>query len=165
MLGFLFAVVNGDFYFKVLNETLTIERQDHSTIMVRPTIPFGSQTLDTGTQNTSPLNIQLSFLNDNIKAKCRANGGFAQCSITIPSYTYDDRDRYADTTNWYKIYTMTVYNSDEEGYYIDNRRLVLRLETNSPAGNGARIFGGVVLPDVYVSILFMINYMSKQYMK
>ncbi|XP_048767376.2 uncharacterized protein LOC125674294 [Ostrea edulis] len=138
---------------EVLNETLTIERQDHSTIMVRPTIPFGSQTLDTGTQNTSPLNIQLSFLNDNIKAKCRANGGFAQCSITIPSYTYDERQKYDDTTNWYKIYTMTVYNSDEEGYYIDNRRLVLRLETNSPAGNGARIFGGVVLPDVYINIV------------
>lgn len=119
--------------------------------MIRPTIPFGSETIDFGTQNTSPLNIQLSFVDDNIKAKCQANGGLTQCSITIPSYTYDERQKYDDTTNWYKIYTMTVYNSDQEGYYIDDRRLVLRLETNNPSGIGARLFGGVVLPDVSVS--------------
>jgi hypothetical protein len=119
--------------------------------MVRPTIPFGSETLEFGEQNTSPLNIQLSFANNGVRANCQANGALTACSITIPSYKYDERHKYDDKTNWYKVYTMEVHNSDEEGYYLADHRLVLRLETNNPAGNGAKIFGGVVLPDVNVS--------------
>jgi hypothetical protein len=128
--------------------------------MVRPTIPFVSETIETPvSKGANELSIRLSFVNDTVKQKCAVNGGaFERCSFTIPSYTYDERHKYDDKSNWYKVYTMEVHNSDQEGYYLPGHRLVLRLETNSPAGNGAKIFGDVVLPDVNVRYTFCNNY-------
>lgn len=124
--------------------------------MLRPTIPFASQTLHLpdGNQEVTHLSIQLSFPG-NTEARCTENtrGSVYKCSFTIESYTYNDRHKYDDKANWYKTHTIEVSNSDEEGYYMKSHKLVLRLETNSPSGQGALIYSDVVFHDVHVSCL------------
>ncbi|XP_061171058.1 von Willebrand factor D and EGF domain-containing protein-like [Saccostrea echinata] len=147
---------SGLFYagIEILTHTLTIERQGKATVMLRPTIPFASQTIQTpdGVQSTSKLVIRMSFPG-NSEAKCKARGDLVDCSKTIDAYTFNEKDKYEDSTNWKKVYTIDVFNSDEENYYLNDHRLVLRLETNSPAGNGAKIFSDIVFPDVHVNII------------
>lgn len=124
-----------------------------SKLKFRTTIPFASQTIQTpvGKQYASPLNIQLSFPG-NIEAHCTKNtyGSVHDCFPAIESFTFNESHKYADKTNWYKIYDIDVFNSDELGYYIQNHKLVLRLETNRVNGEGARIFSDVVFHDVHV---------------
>lgn len=121
--------------------------------MLRPTIPFASETIrgQDGKQSTSPLNIQMSFPG-NTEAACQqsTSGSLRKCSVRIESYNFSERQRYEDETNWNKIYTMEISNSDNEGYNMPDHKLVLRLETNSPNGEGAQIFSDVVFHDVHV---------------
>lgn len=58
---------------------------------------------------------------------------------------------YENSGNWKKIYKLELFNTDDENYYIQNNKLVLRLETNSPPGEGAKIFADVIFADVHVS--------------
>lgn len=122
--------------------------------MLRPTIPFAAETLEVsnGQQDVSPLNIQLSFPG-NTEEQCRTQPQtkFYECSSKIQSFNYNDRHKYEDKANWYKIHTIEVSNSDDEGYYMSGHKLVLRLETNSPGR--AEIFSDVVFHDVHVSKL------------
>lgn len=124
--------------------------------MMRPTIPFASETIHTpdGKQLASSLNIQLSFP-EKSEAKCKKSsiGNLKKCSVTIDSQIFREKQKYEDETNWYKIHTIEVSNSDDEGYYMPDHKLVLRLETNSPSGQGAMIFSDVVFHDVHVSYL------------
>lgn len=138
---------------QLLNRTVTIERKGTVTLMLRPTIPFASETIQRqdGMQSTSPLNIQLSFTG-NTEAKCQqsTSGSLRKCSVPIESFKYGERQRYKDKTNWNKIYTMEISNSDNDGCYMQDHKLVLRLETNSPNGDGAQIFSDAVFRDVHV---------------
>lgn len=138
---------------QLLNRTVTIERKGTVTLMLRPTIPFASETIQRqdGMQSTSPLNIQLSFPG-NTEAKCQqsTSGSLRKCSVPIESFKHGERQRYKDKTNWNKIYTMEISNSDNDGYYMQDHKLVLRLETNSPNGDGAQIFSDAVFRDVHV---------------
>lgn len=124
-----------------------------SKLQFRPTIPFASQTILTpvGKQFASPLNIQLSFPG-NIQARCTQNtyGSVHDCFPPIESFTFNESHKYEDETNWYKIYEIDVFNSDGLGYYMQNYKLVLRLETNRANGKGAQIFSDVVFHDVHV---------------
>lgn len=137
-----------------MNQTLTIKRKGKSELMLRPTIPFAAETLESpnGQHDPSPLNIQLSFPG-NTEAQCKTHprANLYECSSKIQSFKYNDRHKYEDKANWYKIHTIEVSNSDDEGYYMSGNKLVLRLETNSPGG--AEIFSDVVFHDVHVSKL------------
>lgn len=137
-----------------MNQTLTIKRKGKSELMLRPTIPFAAETIEgtTSQYDPSPLNIQLSFPG-NTKAQCKthARAKLNECSSKIQSFKYNDRHKYENKDNWYKIHTIEVSNSDDEGYYMSGNKLVLRLETNSPGG--AEIFSDVVFHDVHVSKL------------
>lgn len=124
-----------------------------SKLQFRPTIPFASQTIQfqVGDQFASPLYIQLSFPG-NIQAHCTKNtyGSVHDCFPAIESFTFNESHKYEDEINWYKIYEIDVFNSDGLGYYMQNSKLVLRLETNSAKGEGARIFSDVVFHDIHV---------------
>uniref|UniRef100_K1QCJ6 Uncharacterized protein n=1 Tax=Magallana gigas TaxID=29159 RepID=K1QCJ6_MAGGI len=139
----------------ILNHTLSIERKGKVTLMMRPTIPFASETIHTpdGKQSASPLNIQLSFPGKS-EAKCKRSsiGNLKKCSVTIDSHIFREKQNYEDETKWYKIHTIEIFNSDDEGYYMPDHKLVLRLETNSPSGQGAMIFSDVVFHDVHVQV-------------
>lgn len=138
---------------QLLNSTLNIERKGTVTLMLRPTIPYASETIrgQDGKQSTSPLNIQMSFPG-NTEAACQQSttGSLRKCSVRIESHTFSDKQTYEDETNWNKIYTMEISNSDNEGYYMQDHKLVLRLKTNSPNGEGAQIFSDVAFHDVPV---------------
>ena len=138
---------------QVLNHTLNIERKGNSTVMIRPTIPFASETIEIhGQQSTSPLNVQLSFPGDNGKCHQQSGGNLQKCSVELESYTHDDRQTYEDPTNWNKVYNIDVFNTDDEGYYLTNHKLVLRLETNGASGTGAQIFANAAFHDVHVRV-------------
>lgn len=135
-----------------------MERKGRSTLMIRPTIPFASETIETrdGAQMTSSLNIQLSFPED---AKCQqqSSGNLQECSITIDSFTHNDKQLYENPTNWNKTYLIDVFNTDDEKYETSDHKLVLRLETNEASGTGAQIFAKATFHDVNVSrILLMV---------
>lgn len=119
--------------------------------MVRPTIPFASETLEfeggNSVQAASPLSIELS--SPDKSSTC--NLGKANCAINIDSYNYDHRDRYENPDNWKKIYSTRIFNTDDEQYYVPNHKLVLRLSTNDVHGQGGKIFAGATFPDVHVS--------------
>lgn len=139
-----------------MNHTLTIERKGSSTLMMRPTIPFVSETIQfpDGKEFAAHLNIELSFPG-NSEAKCKqsSSGNLKTCSVTIDSFTYSDSQKYKDETNWYKIHTIEVSNSDDnEDYYMQDHKLALRLITNNANGQGAQIFSNVVFKDVHVSL-------------
>ena len=136
----------------MLNKTLSIERKGNSILMIRPTIPFASETIDiNGKQSTSPLNIQMSFPGDNGKCHQQSGGNLHKCSVELDSYTHNDRQKYEDPTNWNKVYNIEVFNTDDEGYYLTNHKLVLRLETSGASGTGAQIFANAAFNDVHVS--------------
>ncbi|XP_065927240.1 von Willebrand factor D and EGF domain-containing protein isoform X2 [Magallana gigas] len=141
---------------EILNHTLSIERKGKVTLMMRPTIPFASETIHTpdGKQSASPLNIQLSFPGKS-EAKCKRSsiGNLKKCSVTIDSHIFREKQNYEDETKWYKIHTIEIFNSDDEGYYMPDHKLVLRLETNSPSGQGAMIFSDVVFHDVHINVV------------
>lgn len=71
---------------QILNHTLTIERKGNVTLMMRPTIPFVSETIHfpDGKEIAAPLNIQLSFPG-NSEAKCKqsSSGSLQKCSVTV----------------------------------------------------------------------------------
>ncbi|XP_078340873.1 von Willebrand factor D and EGF domain-containing protein-like [Crassostrea virginica] len=139
---------------EVLNHTLNIERKGNSTVMIRPTIPFASETIEFhGQQSTSPLNIQLSFPGDNGKCHQQSGGNLQKCSVELESYTHDDRQKYEDPTNWNKVYNIEVFNTDDEGYYLPSHKLVLRLETNGASGDGATIFANAAFHDVHINVV------------
>nr|XP_022287793.1 von Willebrand factor D and EGF domain-containing protein-like isoform X2 [Crassostrea virginica]XP_022287794.1 von Willebrand factor D and EGF domain-containing protein-like isoform X2 [Crassostrea virginica] len=139
---------------EVLNQTLSIQRKGNSTLMIRPTIPFVSETIEVhGQQSTSPLNIQLSFPGDNGKCQQQSGGNLQKCSIELDSYTHNDRQKYEDPTNWNKVYNIEVFNTDDEGYYLPNHKLVLRLETNGASGTGAQIFANAAFHDVHINVV------------
>ena len=123
--------------------------------MIRPTIPFASETIETknGQQNTSPLNIQLSFAED-AKCKQQSSGNLQECSVSIDSFTHNDRYLYEDPTNWNKAYNINVFNTDDQNYDLPEHNIVLRLETNEASGTGAQIFAKVTFHDVLVSKTF-----------
>ena len=121
--------------------------------MIRPTIPFASETVETSTgqQYASNLGIQLSFPGSTCEGKAKT------CTVSINSYKHDDRHMYENSENWKKIYELELFNTDDENYYIQNNKLVLRLETNSPRGEGAKIFADVKFADVQVSSSWIKN--------
>ena len=128
-----------------------MQRKGNSTLMIRPTIPFVSETIEVnGQQSTSPLNIQLSFPGDNGKCQQQSGGNLQKCSVELESYTHNDRQKYEDPTNWKKVYNIEVFNTDDEGYYLPDHKLVLRLETNGASGDGATIFANADFHDVHV---------------
>lgn len=144
------------FCLQILNPTLTIERQGQATLKVRPTIPFAAESIEmNGIQSNSSLSIQLSFRGKDTEQKCKASGGFTDCEIKIPSYKYNERQKYEDPVNWRKDYTMEIFNSDEEDYYLADHHLVLQLKTNRPNGNGAKIFNEAEFSDVNVCLLIL----------
>ena len=120
--------------------------------MIRPTIPFASETIETrnGQQITSPLNIQLSFPED-AKCKQQSSGNLQECSVSIDSFTHNNRHLYENPTNWNKAYGIDVFNTDDGGYNLPEHNLVLRLETNEASGTGAKIFAKAAFHDVLVS--------------
>lgn len=118
--------------------------------MVRPTIPFASATLSENGDilgNASSLSIELSFPDD--ISEC--NLGKAHCAIDIESFTYKERHMYDNPNNWRKTYSIKVFNTDPEYYYIPNHKLLLRLKTNDVNGQGGKIFAEATFPDVHVS--------------
>lgn len=133
-----------------------MERKGRSRLIIRPTIPFASETIETrdGTQVTSPLNVQLSFPED---AKCQqqSSGNLQDCSITIDSFTHNDRHLYENPTNWNKTYPIDVFNTDDEKYEKSDHKLVLRLETNEASGTGAQLFAKATFHDVFVSRIYL----------
>nr|XP_022290011.1 von Willebrand factor D and EGF domain-containing protein-like [Crassostrea virginica] len=135
--------------FEILNQTLTIKRKGHESLMICPTIPFASETLELNQnqQDPSNLDIQLSFPGSTCEGRART------CTVSINSYKHEDRHMYEDSGNWKKIYKLEVLNTDDENYYIQNNKLVLRLETNSPLGEGAKIFGDVKFADVHINVV------------
>lgn len=132
---------------QILNQTLTIKRKGQESLMIRPTIPFASETLEINQnqQDPSNLDIQLSFPGSTCEGRAKT------CTVSINSYKHEDRHMYENSGNWKKIYKLELFNTDDENYYIQNNKLVLRLETNSPPGEGAKIFADVIFADVHVS--------------
>ena len=57
---------------------------------------------------------------------------------------------YEKQTNWRKIYSIDVSNTDEEGYYMTDHRLRLRLRTGGANGRGAQIFSNAIFHDIHV---------------
>ena len=137
---------------QVLNHTLTVKRQGKATLLIRSTIPFASETIETpdGQQNTSPLNVQLSFPNNNTKCKEQSSGNLQSCEIKLKSFTHGDRHKYDNPTNWKEVNRIEISNSDDENYYLKDHKLVLRLTTNVASGRGAQIFSNANLHDVHV---------------
>lgn len=137
---------------QVLNHTLTVKRQGEATLLIRSTIPFASETIETpdGQQNTSPLNVQLSFPNNNTKCKEQLSGNLKSCEIKLKSFTHGDRHKYDNPTNWNEVNRIEISNSDDEKYNLEDHKLVLRLTTNVASGRGAQIFSNANLHDVHV---------------
>lgn len=140
------------FFYKlqVLNHTLSIERNSHATLMLRPTIPIVLETIETSSsQVTSQLDIELSFPGST-GIHCQSRGSFRQCRVTIKSFTYNDRQLYEDPSNWYNVTSMQIHNYDQHKYDLAGPKLVLRLKTSNTNGGGTQIYGNVTLHDVQV---------------
>ena len=139
---------------QVLNHTLTIERKGSGIVMFRPTIPIALETIEipkfNQPQTSSSLDINLHFPGTTSR-DCQSQGGLLRCRKQIHSFTYNERHKYTDLTNWYKIYTLTVFNTDDGKYYLpEQTKLVLRLETSDTNGRGDKVYSKVVLHDVHV---------------
>lgn len=135
---------------KVLNNVLTIERNGKGTLRIRPTIPFASETIETENgQFAAYLDISL-FFPKNENCTNYASTKFTNCKTRINSYRYDERHNYTNPANWRTEYSLDVFNSDEEAYYLTHQKSVLRLATNNATG-GAKIFAFANLHDVRVS--------------
>lgn len=138
---------------EVLNHTLSIERNSHATLMLRPTIPIVLETIETSSsQVTSQLDVELSFPGST-GIHCQSRGSFRQCRVTIKSFTYNDRQLYEDPSNWYNVTSMQIHNYDQHKYDLAGPKLVLRLKTSNTNGGGTQIYGNVTLHDVEINIL------------
>lgn len=123
--------------------------------MVRPTIPFASETIEIENhqKNSTYLHLQLSFPEN---SSCK-DTGYA-CSTNISSYRHIEREMYEDQNNWKKIHAVKIYNSEGLGYYIPDHILSLRLKTGEVRGKGAQIFADAALQNVQASnILFTLS--------
>ena len=139
---------------QVLNHTLTIERKGSGIVMFRPTIPIALETIEipklNQPQTSSSLDINLHFPGTTSR-DCQSREGLLSCRKQIKSFTYNERHKYNDLTNWYKTYNLTVFNTDDGKYYLpEQTKLVLRMETSDTNGRGAKIFSKAVLHDVHV---------------
>nr|XP_022309439.1 uncharacterized protein LOC111115119 [Crassostrea virginica] len=137
---------------EVLDGVLTIERNGKGTLRIRPTIPYASLTIETENGPFSlPLDISLFFPGEE---NCGAYDKikFRKCKTTIDSYRYDQRNNYINPANWRTIYTLDVFNSDEEAYYLSHQKSVLRLATHDASG-GAKIFAYASLHDIELTIV------------
>ncbi|XP_062607869.1 uncharacterized protein LOC134269673, partial [Saccostrea cucullata] len=138
---------------EVLTPVLDILRKGETTLKIRPTIPYARQTLALPAHNIEDagyLSISLDFPT-NIKAACTTAGNSKHCEIKIPSFKYSERQKYNDRSQWYKEYTMTLYNRDNIGYVIDNS-VLLRLKTKGGGEKAAKVYEGVLLTDVQVQV-------------
>lgn len=111
-----------------------------------------SPTLDIfGIQQPIEVRVDLSFPG-NIENQCKGLGGIArECEKKLQIFTYNETHMYDDPSNWNTVYNIKLHSTDGSNYYLSNRRLVLRLKTNSVDGQGAKIFSNVNLHDVNVS--------------
>nr|XP_022293342.1 von Willebrand factor D and EGF domain-containing protein-like [Crassostrea virginica] len=139
---------------EILNETVTLERNKEETIAFRQTIPLVSPTLDIfGIQQPIEVRVDLSFPG-NIENQCKGLGGIArECEKKLQIFTYNETHMYDDPSNWNTVYNIKLHSTDGSNYYLSNRRLVLRLKTNSVEGQGAQIFSNVNLHDVNVNVI------------
>ena len=121
--------------------------------MIRPTIPFAAEVIEfnTGIQISPVIDISVSVSEDAIE-KCsqQSSGGFTSCNIAITGYSENNKHMYEEQTNWRKTYSIDVSNKDEEGCYMANHRLRLRLQTGGVNGRGAQIFSDVIFHDIHV---------------
>nr|XP_022289580.1 von Willebrand factor D and EGF domain-containing protein-like isoform X2 [Crassostrea virginica] len=142
--------------FEILNPTLTIERKGNASLMIRPTIPFAAEVIEfnTGIQISLVIDISVSVSEDAIE-KCsqQSSGGFTSCNIAITGYSENNKHMYEEQTNWRKTYSIDVSNKDEEGYYMANHRLLLRLQTGGVNGRGAQIFSDVIFHDIHINVV------------
>ncbi|XP_061171056.1 von Willebrand factor D and EGF domain-containing protein-like [Saccostrea echinata] len=139
---------------QVLTPVLNMSRKGETTLRIRPTIPYATHTLELPTYNledTGELSISLDFP-ENIISDCTIAGSSRTCEIKIPSFKYSERHKYNDRSQWYKEYTMTIQNKDSLGYEIDNS-VLLRLKTIGGGEKAAKVFEGVLLPDVPINII------------
>jgi hypothetical protein len=139
---------------QVLTPVLNMSRKGHTTLRIRPTIPYASQTLEIpNIMESSPsLHITLDFPSTILSA-CNAPGtASTRCEMRIPSFSYSDRHKYNNRSFWYREYELGVYNKDQLGYVIDNSML-LRLKSTGGGENAATVFEGTTLPDIPVIII------------
>lgn len=124
-----------------------------ATVLFRPTIPFVPLTVDfNGQQTKSDLHVVLSFPgNSAIQQSCQLQGTAIDCEKKIESFTYSDRLQYDNPANWYKVYSLTIQNSDGIRYNLPENYFVLRLKTTSTNGEGPKMFSDVTLHDIKVS--------------
>ena len=136
---------------------MTIERKGKAALKIRPTIPFAAQILEfNGTSQSPPVYDISVFVSDDAADKCseQSIGSLTSCKVTISGFTHLDRHMYENQTNWRKIYSIDVSNTDEEGYYMANHRLRLRLKTGGANGIGAQIFSNAIFHDIHVHYVF-----------
>ena len=122
--------------------------------MFRPTIPIVLETIEMAKlnqpQTSGYLEINLHFPGT-LNRDCQSHGSLLSCRTQIKSFTYNERHKYNDLTNWYKTYNLTVFNTDDGKYYLpEQTKLVLRLETSDTNGRGDKVYSKVVLHDVHV---------------
>ncbi|XP_048743365.1 von Willebrand factor D and EGF domain-containing protein-like isoform X2 [Ostrea edulis] len=141
---------------EVLTPVLNMSRKGQTTLRIRPTIPYASQTLEFQNQNekleiSQPLYINLEFPST-IQSACVVDGTSPNlCEMKLPSFKYSERHKYGNTSLWYKEYAMTVYNRDDLGYAIQNS-MILRLKTGGQGANAATVFEQTALPDIPINI-------------
>ena len=142
-----------DIMLQVLNHTITVERDNEATLMVRPTIPFASETIEiNGIQyDASPLHIELSHP-ENSSCKNTVN----ECSTNISSYRHIERQMYEDPVFWKKIHAIKIVNSEGLGYYIPDHTLSLRFTTGKVNGKGAQIFADAAMQNVQASFFYFV---------
>ena len=126
--------------------------------MVRPTIPFASETIEINydQRNTTSLYIQLS-LPENASCENPSSGTVKQCSTIISSWRHNEKHLYDDHNNWKQIYNIPIINSEGLGYYVPHHTLSLRFQTGNVNGQGAQIFANAPLHYVQASTIFKIQ--------
>ena len=136
---------------QVLNSTITIERDGEATVMIRPTIPFASETIEFNSKQLepTPLYIQLSLPEN---SSCEVE--VAKCSINIRSYRHNERQMYENPNNWKKIHAIKIFNFGDIGYNVPYHRHSLRFTTGEINGNGSQIFADSALQNVQARNLF-----------
>ena len=120
--------------------------------MIRPTIPFASETIEIVGANQlepSPLYIQLS-LPENSSCKVFAKS----CSTNISSYRHNERQMYENPSNWKKIHAIKIFNSEGPRFYVGDHTISLRFTTGKCKGNGSQIFDDSALQNVQARNLF-----------
>ena len=120
--------------------------------MIRPTIPFAAEVIEFSRGSQSPPEIDISVSVSDAIEKCsqQSSGGFTSCNIKITGFSENNKHMYEEQTNWRKIYSIDVSNTDEEGYYMADHRLRLRLQTGGANGRGAQIFSYAIFHDIHV---------------